>query len=242
VAVRSSWVEIPLPRGWLHSVKSGVLHVVSLARFAMIHTRGWAAAPASTEGIVDPFKSRRAQCRDASDCRAGLRRGQLRGARNSQLAPLALPQFSWGQWLRPVNSEVVTAQGIPGFDPDAAAIDPGRVMVTRLRSLATTRVDFVFETTLAGRTFAPWIGELPCLGDAFSWVLLWLPSVEAAIGRRSRNICRLTGTPGTARRWMDLDSPRGVDLLRLPRVVNSTPGGSLGQDRRRVRTPQGESL
>jgi predicted RNA polymerase sigma factor len=44
VAVRSSsWVEIPLPRGWLRCVKSAVLHVVSLARFATIHTRGWAA-------------------------------------------------------------------------------------------------------------------------------------------------------------------------------------------------------
>jgi transposase InsO family protein len=44
VGVRSSsWVEIPLPRGWLRCVKSAVLHVVSLARFATIHTRGWAA-------------------------------------------------------------------------------------------------------------------------------------------------------------------------------------------------------
>jgi hypothetical protein len=43
VAVKSSWVEIPLPLDWLDSVKSGVLHVVSLARFAIIHTRGWAA-------------------------------------------------------------------------------------------------------------------------------------------------------------------------------------------------------
>ena len=43
VAVKSSWVDIPLPGGWLRCVKSAVLHVVSLARFAIIHTRGWAA-------------------------------------------------------------------------------------------------------------------------------------------------------------------------------------------------------
>ena len=43
MAVRSSWVEIPLPGGWLRCVKSAVLQVVSLARYAIIHTRGWAA-------------------------------------------------------------------------------------------------------------------------------------------------------------------------------------------------------
>ena len=43
MAVKSSWVEIPLPRDWLDSVKSAFLQVVSLARFAIIHTRGWAA-------------------------------------------------------------------------------------------------------------------------------------------------------------------------------------------------------
>ena len=46
---RSFWVEIPLPRGWLDSVKSAVLQVVvSLARFAIIHTRScWAADSSS---------------------------------------------------------------------------------------------------------------------------------------------------------------------------------------------------
>ena len=34
---------IPLPQTWPESVKSAVLHVISLAQFAAAHTRGWAA-------------------------------------------------------------------------------------------------------------------------------------------------------------------------------------------------------
>ena len=34
---------IPLPRTWPESVKSAVLHVISLAQFAAAHTRGWSA-------------------------------------------------------------------------------------------------------------------------------------------------------------------------------------------------------
>jgi hypothetical protein len=67
VAVRSSsWVEIPLPRGWLRCVKSAVLHVVSLARFATIHTRGWAADSLSArlrlKASLDEARSEVALC------------------------------------------------------------------------------------------------------------------------------------------------------------------------------------
>ena len=33
----------PLPRGWPTSVKSAVLHVISLAQYSLAQTRGWAA-------------------------------------------------------------------------------------------------------------------------------------------------------------------------------------------------------
>ena len=35
--------RIPLPKGWTASVKSAVLHVISLAQFATVYTRSWAA-------------------------------------------------------------------------------------------------------------------------------------------------------------------------------------------------------
>ena len=35
--------EIPLPRGWPSRIKSAILHVISLGRFTLAYTRGWAA-------------------------------------------------------------------------------------------------------------------------------------------------------------------------------------------------------
>src|SRR6266545_4932104 len=66
-----------------------------------------------------------------------------------------------------VNADII-AQGISGFKPDGAALQAGRVMMMRLKALAEKRVDFAFETTLASRTFAPWIRRLLSQGYAFS--------------------------------------------------------------------------
>ena len=56
-------------------------------------------------------------------------------------------------------------------------------MMARLKSLAERRVDFAFETTLASRTFAPWIRDLCSEGYSLSLVFLWIPTAEMAIDR-----------------------------------------------------------
>ena len=58
-----------------------------------------------------------------------------------------------------VNADVI-ARGLSAFDPESAVIAAGRVMLARLRELAAQRVDFAFETTLASRSFAPWLRDL----------------------------------------------------------------------------------
>jgi hypothetical protein len=35
--------DIPLPSGWARNVRSAVLHVISLAHYAIVAARGWAA-------------------------------------------------------------------------------------------------------------------------------------------------------------------------------------------------------
>ena len=35
--------DVPLPSGWASNAKSAVLHVISLAQYAMVTVRGWAA-------------------------------------------------------------------------------------------------------------------------------------------------------------------------------------------------------
>ncbi len=59
----------------------------------------------------------------------------------------------------------------------------GRVMLARLKELATHRADFPFETTLASRSFAPWLAELKATGYRFHLVFLWLDTPDLAVAR-----------------------------------------------------------
>ncbi len=86
-----------------------------------------------------------------------------------------------------VNADAI-AQGMSGFDPDAAAIAAGRAMLARLHGLAAARRDFAFETTLSSRSFAPWIAELRESGYQFALVFLLLPSPEIAIARVAQRV------------------------------------------------------
>lgn len=81
-----------------------------------------------------------------------------------------------------VNADAI-ASGLSGFHPESAALQAGRVMLARLRDLASRRADFAFESTLASRSFAPWIRGLKHSGYVFRLAFLWLPSPEMAIAR-----------------------------------------------------------
>jgi predicted ABC-type ATPase len=86
-----------------------------------------------------------------------------------------------------VNADAI-AQGMSGFDPEAAAIAAGRAMLVRLRQLADAERDFAFETTLASRTFAPWLRGLRTRGYDVTLVFLWLPTPEIAIRRVAQRV------------------------------------------------------
>lgn len=81
-----------------------------------------------------------------------------------------------------VNADVI-ARGLSAFDPESAAVAAGRVMLARLRALAEQRVSFAFETTLASRSFAPWLRDLRASGYAVHLFFLWLSSSDLALGR-----------------------------------------------------------
>ena len=90
-----------------------------------------------------------------------------------------------------VNADVI-AQGLAGFDPDSAALEAGKIMFERIRSLADQRRSFAFETTLASRSLAPWIGRLVEAGYRFRLIFLWLLSPDMAV-ERVRDRARLGG-------------------------------------------------
>lgn len=102
------------------------------------------------------------------------------GAGKSTLAPallrdtLKLPEY--------VNADTI-AEGLSAFAPEDASFDAGRVMLRRLRHLASERKTFAFETTLASRFYAGWLKSLQESGYHVSVVFLWLESVETAIQR-----------------------------------------------------------
>jgi predicted ABC-type ATPase len=83
------------------------------------------------------------------------------GAGKSTTAPgllkgaLAVSEF--------VNADTIAA-GLSAFAPESVAITAGRTMLARLRTLASARQNFAFETTLASRTFAPWLRQLKADG------------------------------------------------------------------------------
>jgi predicted ABC-type ATPase len=86
-----------------------------------------------------------------------------------------------------VNADLI-ALGISGFAPEAAVLQAGRVILSRLRFLASTRVDLAFETRLESRTLAPRIRELMRSGYRSHLVFLWLSDLRLAIERVSERV------------------------------------------------------
>jgi predicted ABC-type ATPase len=86
-----------------------------------------------------------------------------------------------------VNADEI-ARGLSPFNPDAAAFAAGRLMVERIRALATTRVSFGFETTCAGRGHVHLIERCRSVGYRATLVFLWLPSAQAALERVARRL------------------------------------------------------
>src|SRR6267378_4217309 len=102
------------------------------------------------------------------------------GVGKSALAPVLLRDtFSL---LEFVNADTISA-GLSAFNAEAVALDAGRVMLTRLRELASHKQSFAFESTLATRSYAPWISRLAKEGYEFHLLFLWLNTVELAIQR-----------------------------------------------------------
>lgn len=103
------------------------------------------------------------------------------GAGKSTAAPILLRDFLGV--VEFVNADAI-AVGLSSFQPERVAIHAGRIMLKRLYELAGRQANFAFESTLASRSFAPWINELKQnSGYSFYLIFLWLPSPDMAIAR-----------------------------------------------------------
>jgi predicted ABC-type ATPase len=81
-----------------------------------------------------------------------------------------------------VNADLI-ARDLSASNPEEVAFKAGRLMLQRLNTLAADRANFAFETTLASRSFAPWLRDLRRDGYDVDVVFLWLPTADLAVAR-----------------------------------------------------------
>lgn len=107
------------------------------------------------------------------------------GAGKSTAAPKVLPHLlGVGEF---VNADVI-AHGLSAFAPEKQAIEAGRIMLRRLRALAAAHENFAFETTLASRSFAPWLADLVRSGYEFELAFFFLPDPDMAVARVAQRV------------------------------------------------------
>ncbi len=81
-----------------------------------------------------------------------------------------------------VNTDLIAA-GLSPFEPGAADIRAGRLMLEEIASHVRRRESFAFETTLSGRRYATLIPKWQQIGYEVALIFLWLPKVEMAVER-----------------------------------------------------------
>src|SRR5438445_608568 len=115
-----------------------------------------------------------------------------------------------------VNADMI-ASGLSAFRPESVAITAGRIMLARMRQLAAARENFAFETTLASRSFAPWLASLKESGYHVHLLFLWLRNAELAASRVAERV-RLGGhdVPAYVVRRRYANGSRNFFLLYRP--------------------------
>jgi predicted ABC-type ATPase len=119
-------------------------------------------------------------------------RAKGRSRTKSRSQPLADTGCSrkGGLWaaLFLVRPKDIIAAGLSAFTPETAAIQAGRILLARIAELARQRQHFAFETTLASRSFAPFLRQLQRDGYSVHVIYIWLRTPELAVLRVSERV------------------------------------------------------
>ena len=102
------------------------------------------------------------------------------GAGKTTFATKFLPHYV--ECMEFVNADLI-ASALSPFLPDRAAFRAGRLMIEQIHSLADSRVDFGFETTLAGRGYVRLLNNLKDRGYQIHLFYLWIHSIDVALER-----------------------------------------------------------
>jgi predicted ABC-type ATPase len=161
--------------------------------------------------------------------------GGPNGAGKTTSAQLLLPQNL--KIFEFVNADEI-ARGLSPFNPEGSAIEAGRLMLERVRTLAEAKQSFAFETTCAGRGHARLLRSCRSAGYRVTLLFLWLPSPEIAVSRVARRIRegghRIPPDVIQRRYWAGLRNMRHLylPLAHVALIVdNSDEGGGLIAER-----------
>jgi len=101
------------------------------------------------------------------------------GAGKSTASQSILPYVKCEEF---VNADVI-ASGLSAFNTLAAAFSSGRIMLERIKHLSENKIDFAFETTLAAKSFLPFVMECKKNGYKIILIYFFLRNVKTAIER-----------------------------------------------------------
>lgn len=90
-----------------------------------------------------------------------------------------------------VNADYI-AKGLSGLNTEAVNFEAGRIMLKRLRELATQKQSFAFESTLSSRSFAHFLNQLKQQGYQVTLFYFCLSSATLAF-RRVRHRVKMGG-------------------------------------------------
>jgi predicted ABC-type ATPase len=111
------------------------------------------------------------------------------GAGKTTFAAKFLPDFV--QCREFLNADLIAA-GLSPFAPETQNVRAGRLLLERIRKLASERADFGFETTLSGRSHVRLLSDMKATGYRVVLFFLWLPNADMAVAR-IRNRVKLGG-------------------------------------------------
>ncbi len=102
------------------------------------------------------------------------------GAGKTTFATEFLPDFvNCREFL---NADMIAA-GLSPFAPETQDVRAGRLLLTRIKELTTSKATFGFETTLSGRGYVRLFRKMRANGYRIVIFFLWLPSADMAVAR-----------------------------------------------------------
>lgn len=102
------------------------------------------------------------------------------GSGKTTFAKKFLPDYAECQNF--INTDLI-AQGLSPFSPRAAAIKAGKLVLQQIHEFADKEIDFAFETTLSGKSYANLFKKFTQKGYKLHLYFLWIPNCELAIAR-----------------------------------------------------------